>query len=559
MDWIQQLLSPGNTALASTIVLYSFVIAVGVFLGKLKIGGVSLGVTFVLFVGLVMGHFGYKVNSEVLHFIREFGLILFIFSIGLQVGPGFFSSFKKGGMLLNGLAVLIILLNVAIVLGIFFIDGNTSITALVGVMSGAVTNTPGLGAAQQAILQVNPDAYSASEEMAMGYAAAYPLGVIGIILSMFIIRAIFRVKMDNEIKQVEEDNDNSQLKPHIVTFEVTNPLIEGKNLVQLHDIISCNFVISRLKDQEGNVIIPNSQTVIHLNDKLYIVMSAQDEERFKAVIGPEIDMDWEATPSPVISRRIVITKSEYNGVPVGALRLRMGYHLNATRVNRAGVDLLASPNLRLQVGDRMTVVGQEADIKRLAEKLGNSMKRLNESNMITLFVGIFLGIVVGSIPIAFPGVSVPMKLGLAGGPLVVAILISRFGYKIKLVTYTSSSASLLMREIGICLFLASVGIASGAGFASTVFNYTGMWWVIWGFIITVVPLLVVGVIARGVYKINLLTIMGLFGGGMTDPPALAYANNSSGNDAPAVAYSTVYPLTMFLRVVAAQVLVLCLA
>lgn len=291
MDWIQQLLSPGNTALASTIVLYSFVIAVGVFLGKLKIGGVSLGVTFVLFVGLVMGHFGYKVNSEVLHFIREFGLILFIFSIGLQVGPGFFSSFKKGGMLLNGLAVLIIMLNVAIVLGIFFIDGNTSITALVGVMSGAVTNTPGLGAAQQAILQVNPDAYTMSEEMAMGYAAAYPLGVIGIILSMFIIRAIFRVKMDKEIKLVEEDNDNSQLKPHIVTFEVTNPLIEGKNLVQLHDIISCNFVISRLKDQEGNVIIPNSQTVIHLNDKLYIVMSAQDEERFKAVIGPEIDMD----------------------------------------------------------------------------------------------------------------------------------------------------------------------------------------------------------------------------------------------------------------------------
>ena len=559
MDWIQQLLSPGNTALASTIVLYSFVIAVGVFLGKLKIGGVSLGVTFVLFVGLVMGHFGYKVNSEVLHFIREFGLILFIFSIGLQVGPGFFSSFKKGGMLLNGLAVLIIMLNVAIVLGIFFIDGNTSITALVGVMSGAVTNTPGLGAAQQAILQVNPDAYTMSEEMAMGYAAAYPLGVIGIILSMFIIRAIFRVKMDKEIKLVEEDNDNSQLKPHIVTFEVTNPLIEGKNLVQLHDIISCNFVISRLKDQEGNVIIPNSQTVIHLNDKLYIVMSAQDEERFKAVIGPEIDMDWEATPSPVISRRIVITKSEYNGVPVGALRLRMGYHLNATRVNRAGVDLLASPNLRLQVGDRMTVVGQEADIKRLAEKLGNSMKRLNEPNMITLFVGIFLGIVVGSIPIAFPGVSVPMKLGLAGGPLVVAILISRFGYKIKLVTYTSSSASLLMREIGICLFLASVGIASGAGFASTVFNYTGMWWVIWGFIITVVPLLVVGIIARGIYKINLLTIMGLFGGGMTDPPALPYANNSTGNDAPAVAYSTVYPLTMFLRVVAAQVLVLCLA
>lgn len=559
MDWIQQLLAPGNMALASTIILYSFVIAVGVFLGKIKIGGVSLGVTFVLFVGLVMGHLGYVVNSEVLHFIREFGLILFIFSIGLQVGPGFFSSFKKGGMLLNGLAMLVIVLNVAIVLAIFFIDGNTPITALVGVMSGAVTNTPGLGAAQQAILQVNPGAYGMSEEMAMGYAAAYPLGVIGIILSMFVIRAIFRVKMDREVKQIEDEIDSSQLKPHIVTFEVANSLIDGKNLVQLHDIISCNFVVSRLRDSSGNVIIPNSQTTVHIGDKLYIVMSAQDEDRFKAVIGPEIDMDWEATPSPVVSRRIVVTKSHYNGVALGSLRLRMGYKLNATRVNRAGVDLLASPSLRLQIGDRITVVGQEEDIKRLADKLGNSMKRLNEPNMITLFVGIFFGILVGSIPIAFPGVSVPMKLGLAGGPLVVAILLSRFGYKLKLVTYTSSASSLLMREIGICLFLASVGIASGAGFAKTVFNYTGMWWVIWGFIITVVPLLVAGCIARGVYKINLLTIMGLFGGSMTDPPALAYANNSTGNDAPAVAYSTVYPLTMFLRVVAAQVLVLCLA
>ena len=559
MDWIQQLLAPGNMALASTIILYSFVIAVGVFLGKIKIGGVSLGVTFVLFVGLVMGHLGYVVNIEVLHFIREFGLILFIFSIGLQVGPGFFSSFKKGGMLLNGLAMLVIVLNVAIVLAIFFIDGNTPITALVGVMSGAVTNTPGLGAAQQAILQVNPGAYSMSEEMAMGYADAYPLGVIGIILSMFVIRAIFRVKMDREVKQIEDEIDSSQLKPHIVTFEVANSLIDGKNLVQLHDIISCNFVVSRLRDSSGNVIIPNSQTTVHIGDKLYIVMSAQDEDRFKAVIGPEIDMDWEATPSPVVSRRIVVTKSHYNGVALGSLRLRMGYKLNATRVNRAGVDLLASPSLRLQIGDRITVVGQEEDIKRLADKLGNSMKRLNEPNMITLFVGIFFGILVGSIPIAFPGVSVPMKLGLAGGPLVVAILLSRFGYKLKLVTYTSSASSLLMREIGICLFLASVGIASGAGFAKTVFNYTGMWWVIWGFIITVVPLLVAGCIARGVYKINLLTIMGLFGGSMTDPPALAYANNSTGNDAPAVAYSTVYPLTMFLRVVAAQVLVLCLA
>lgn len=546
MDWIQNLLFPGNTGLASTLVLYSFVIALGVYLGKLKMGGVSLGVTFVLFVGIIMGHFGYMVDGEVLHFVREFGLILFIFSIGLQVGPGFFSSFKKGGMRLNGLAVLGILLNVAIVLAIYFIDGNTSISALVGVMSGAVTNTPGLAAAQQTVEDV-----AASNTMAMGYAAAYPLGVVGIILAMFIIKWIFRIKVDKEVKEIEDEAENSLLKPHVVTFEAANQLIEGKNLQELHDVINCNFVVSRLMRADGTIVIPKSETEIHLGDKLLVVMSAQDEDRLKAVVGPEIEMDWKAMPSPVVSRRILITKGNYNGATIGSLRLRMGYKLNATRVNRAGVDLLASPGLRLQLGDRLTVVGNEEDINRLATKLGNSMKRLTEPNLITIFVGILLGIVLGSLNVGFG-----MKLGLAGGPLVVAILLSRFGYKFKLITYTSSSASLLMRELGICLFLASVGISSGKDFAATVFNTTGMWWVVWGFMITVLPLIVVGCIARGCYKINFLTIMGLMSGGCTDPPALAYANNSTGNDAPAVAYSTVYPLTMFLRVVAAQVLIL---
>lgn len=546
MDWIQNLLFPGNTGLASTLVLYSFVIALGVYLGKLKMGGVSLGVTFVLFVGIIMGHFGYMVDGEVLHFVREFGLILFIFSIGLQVGPGFFSSFKKGGMRLNGLAVLGILLNVAIVLAIYFIDGNTSISALVGVMSGAVTNTPGLAAAQQTVEDV-----AASNTMAMGYAAAYPLGVVGIILAMFIIKWIFRIKVDKEVKEIEDEAENSLLKPHVVTFEAANQLIEGKNLQELHDVINCNFVVSRLMRADGTIVIPKSETEIHIGDKLLVVMSAQDEDRLKAVVGPEIEMDWKAMPSPVVSRRILITKGNYNGATIGSLRLRMGYKLNATRVNRAGVDLLASPGLRLQIGDRLTVVGNEEDINRLATKLGNSMKRLNEPNLITIFVGILLGIVLGSLNVGFG-----MKLGLAGGPLVVAILLSRFGYKFKLITYTSSSASLLMRELGICLFLASVGISSGKDFAATVFNTTGMWWVVWGFMITVLPLIVVGCIARGCYKINFLTIMGLMSGGCTDPPALAYANNSTGNDAPAVAYSTVYPLTMFLRVVAAQVLIL---
>ena len=546
-SWLISLLGPGSTSLASTLVLYSFVIAMGVYLGKLKLGGVSLGVTFVLFVGIVMGHFGYVVNAEVLKFIREFGLILFIFSIGIQVGPGFFSSFKKGGMRLNGLAVLGIALNVAIVLAIYFIDGETSIEALVGVMSGAVTNTPGLAAAQQAI-----DTPEAINIMSMGYAAAYPLGVCGIIGAMFLIKALFKIKTDREIRAIEEATDNSHLKPEIISVEVTNKLIDGKSLRQIHDIIQTDFVISRLIGEEGKIIIPVSATQVHVGDKLYVVISAQDVERFEAVIGPQIEMDWEATQHDVVSRRIVITKSEYNGVSLGALRLHTAYKVNATRVNRAGVDLLASPNLRLQMGDRITVVGDLNDITRLGEKLGNSMKRLNEPNMITIFVGILFGIIVGSINVGFG-----MKLGLAGGPLVVAILLSRFGYKFKLVTYTSSSASLLMRELGICLFLASVGISSGAGFAETVFNSTGMWWVIWGFMITFIPLVVVGCIARGVYKINFLTNMGLFSGGYTDPPALAYAAGSTGSDAPAVAYSTVYPLTMFLRVVAAQGLILC--
>ncbi len=552
MEFLQELLWPGNTSLASTLVLLSFVIAAGIYLGKIRFWGVSLGVTFVLFVGILMGHFGYEIQPEVLKFVREFGLILFIFAIGLQVGPGFFSSFKKGGVRLNMLAVLGILLNVGIVVAIYFIDGKTSINALVGVMSGAVTNTPGLAAAQQAV----GSNLEAVNTMSMGYAAAYPLGVLGIITSILLVKAIFRVKIENEIAEINRETEDSQQKPHLVSYEVTNQLVNGKTLLQLHDIIHCDFVVSRLMDSEGNIIIPKSSTEIHVGDKLYVVMSAQDEHSFAAVLGHSIEMgdeEWEeVAPANVVSRRILITRSEYNGTPLGTLRLHKGYNLNCTRVNRAGVDLLASPGLRLQMGGRITVVGDLNDIERLASKLGNSMKRLNQPNLVTIFIGIMLGIILGSINVGFG-----MKLGLAGGPLVVAILLSRFGYKVKLVTYTSSSASLMLRELGICLFLAAVGIGAGKGFADTVFNYQGMWWVIWGFIITFVPLMVVGCIARGVYKINYLTIMGMMSGGYTDPPALAYANNSTGSDAPAVAYSTVYPLTMFMRVVAAQALILC--
>lgn len=562
MDWLIELLRPGNMSLASSVLLYSFVIFTGIWLGKVKIFGVSLGVTFVLFVGILMGHLGYAVEADTLHFLREFGLILFIFSIGMQVGPGFFSSFKEGGISLNLLAMLGIAINVGVTVAIYFIqggaDGQTNFMQMVGIMSGAVTNTPGLGAAQQTVLQVNSEAYGVSQEMSMGYAAAYPLGVVGIIASMLIIKKAFRIDTDKEIQVVEEEQHSSLLQPHMLTVRVSNDLICGLSLQKLHTVITANFVVSRIEKPDGEVIIPTADESLELNDLVLIVCSVQDEEVFTRFIGPKVEKKWERKDSPVVSRRIVITKPEYNGTKLGSLHLRRGYALNATRVNRAGVDLLASPSLHLQLGDRITVVGQLPDIERLAEKLGNSMRRLNEPNLITMFIGIFLGILVGSIPLQFPGMSVPMKLGLAGGPLVVAILISAYGYKIHLVTYTSTSANLLLREIGICLFLSSVGIAAGQGFAETVFCERGAWWVLYGVLITMIPLLVVGLIARRRHKTNFLSIMGLMAGGYTDPPALAYANKVANNDAPSVSYSTVYPLTMFMRVIVAQIMVLCM-
>lgn len=561
MDWIVTLLTDSNSV-AHIVLIYAFAIALGVRLGKMKLFGVSLGVTFVLFVGILLGHFGLSVNPAVLHFVREFGLILFIFSIGLQVGPGFFSSFKKGGLLLNGLAVLIIALNIVATLIIYYSDGTIRITDLVGILYGAVTNTPGLAAAQQTLIDVQHNSEAATtavQGMSMGYAAAYPLGVLGIILSMILVKLFFKVKVEQESKAIENENEESQLKPHVVTFKVENKLIAGQSVKEIHNVINRNYVISRVKKPNGDIIIPNSETTIDYGDHLLIVMSAQDEPVFESTIGHIEEMEWEQNSGPVVSRRILVTNSQFNGRKIGSMRLRMGYKLNATRVNRAGIDLLASPNLTLQVGDRITVVGNIDDINRLAEKLGNSMKRLNEPNMVTLFVGIFLGIILGSLPIAFPGMSVPMKLGLAGGPLVVAILISRFGYKMHLVTYTSSSASLMLREVGICLFLASVGIGSGEHFAETVFSANGLIWVLYGFLITFFPLIIVGSIARWKYKINYCSLMGLISGSYTDPPALAYGNKTANNDAPAVAYSTVYPLTMFLRVITAQILILALA
>ena len=558
MEWIQDLLF-NSESVAHAILIYALVIAFGVALGKVKILGVSLGVTFVLFVGLLIGHFGFSVNGNVIKFVQDFGLILFIFSIGMQVGPGFFSSFKKGGFLLNGLAILIITLNIAVALTIYYTAGNVSLTDMVGILSGAVTNTPGLGAAQQTLTEIQGDtAAGAIQGMSMGYAAAYPLGVVGIILSMILIKSIFKIKLEDETKKLEEENAQSQLMPYVITLRAENSGIFNKSVKEIHDVIGRNFVISRMLS-DGKFTIPTSSTIVKEGDLLLIVISVQDEAAYTTIIGPKVEHDWEVENSPVVSRRIVVTNSDINGKKLGTMRLHAGFRLNVTRINRAGVDLLASPNLALQMGDRLTVVGNINDIERFASKLGNSLKRLNEPNMFTMFIGIFLGIVIGSIPFALPGMSVPMKLGLAGGPLIVAILLSRFGHNFKVITYTSSAANLLLREVGICLFLASVGISAGAEFADTVFNSTGAMWVLYGFLITFIPLVIVGFIARAKFNINYYTIMGLLSGGTTDPPALAYANKSANNDAPAVSYSTVYPLTMFLRVITAQLIILFLA
>lgn len=556
MEWIVELFT--GTSIAHTAFLYALVIAAGVLLGRVKIFGVSLGVTFVLFVGILMGHFGLAIDAPILNFMKEFGLILFVFSIGMQVGPGFFSSFKHEGIRLNFLAIAIIALNIIVTLAIYFLDGSIEMPMLVGILSGAVTNTPGLGAAEQALSQLYQDGIiSEVPKIALGYAVAYPLGVIGIILAMILVRLVFRVKYADETAMIEKENADSLLIPHVVTYKVENKLIVGRTLSDLGVMLNRNFVVSRIK-RNDEIIIPNSDVVIEHNDLLLTVLSEPDEEALSAFIGPKIEMDWKAIPAPVVSRRILVSKEEFNGRKIGSLRLRMGYRLNVTRVNRAGVDLLASPNLSLQVGDRLTVVGKIEDIERLAERLGNSMQRLNQPNIFTIFIGILIGIVFGSIPFAIPGMPVPLKLGLAGGPLIVAILIGRYGYKMGLTTYTSTSANLMLREVGICMFLASVGIGAGSEFVATV-KSGGLMWILWGFLITFIPLLIVGLFGRGYYKLNYYTLSGLMAGSYTDPPALAYSNKVANNDAPAVAYSTVYPLSMFLRVLTAQILVLAFA
>lgn len=561
MDWLINLFTTPDSV-AHIALLYGLVISVGVLLGKLKIGGISLGVTFVLFAGILAGHVGFTAPKEILTFMQDFGLILFVFCIGLQVGPGFFESFKKGGVTLNLLSTATILLNVLVMFGCYYLFFDTSnpnnLPMMVGTLYGAVTNTPGLGAANEALGAVF--AKGSVPQIANGYACAYPLGVVGIIGATIAIRFITRTRLEDEEQKLNDaEAENPHAKPHAMTLKVTNAYIAGRTLREISEFLNRDIVCTRIFHQ-GTLETPKRDTIFSMDDEVLIVCAEADAEAIQAFIGPEVETAWNdeshLTNQPMVSRRIVVTNPRMNGKTLGKMHFSSVYGVNVTRISRQGMDLFASRNHHFQVGDKIMVVGREENVDRVAEMMGNSAKRLNAPNIATIFIGIVIGILFGSIPIAVPGMPVPLKLGIAGGPLIIAILIGRFGYRMKLVTYTTTSANMMLREIGLVLFLASVGIKAGAGFWETVVAGDGLKYVYTGFLITVVPILIVGTIARLKYHFNYFTIMGMIAGTYTDPPALAYANASCTKEAPAVGYSTVYPLSMFLRILSAQVVVL---
>ena len=555
-QWLINLFT-ATDSVAHIALLYAVVIAIGVYLGKIKFFGISLGVTFVLFAGIVAGHIGFTAPNDILTFVQDFGLILFVFMIGLQVGPGFFESFGTTGIKLNGLAMTAIILNIVVMFACYYIFFDTSdkmaLPMMVGTLYGAVTNTPGLGAANEALSTVFGDS---APPIASAYACAYPLGVLGIIGATILVRYICKVKLENEEDQLKAmDETNANKKPYKMHLEVTNAYLEGKTLLQVHNFLNRDFVVSRIV-HDGELSIPNRDTVFHIGDQMLIVCAEADQEAINAFIGPKLDIDFEQQDQPLVSKRILVTNPAVNGKTLASLHFSSVHGVNVTRLTRHGMDLFASASLPLQVGDRIMVVGPEDAVDRVASKMGNSLRRLNAPNIATIFVGIFLGLIFGSYPLAIPGMPVPLKLGLAGGPLIIAILIGRYGYKIKLVTYTSTSANMMLREIGLVLFLASVGIKAGASFFETVFEGNGLYYVLTGFIITIIPILIVGTIARLRFKFNYFTIAGMLAGTYTDPPALAYANSICSKDAPALGYSTVYPLAMFLRILTAQMVVL---
>ena len=551
MNWFSNLFF--GTGIAHSIFVLAIAIAVGIFLGaKLKFKGITLGITWILFCAIACSHFGMTLDPLVESFAKDLGLILFVYSIGLQVGPGFFSSFGKGGLRLNMLAASIVVLGCATAYVIHLLSG-TDIATMTGVLFGAVTNTPGLGAAQQTYQDLtgvsNPD-------IASGYAMAYPLGVVGILFAMMVIRWVFRIKMDKEEEQVTKEKGEVQQVEHY-DMRLTNPQIDGLHVRDLGLLTHVTIVVSRVLDVHGNEFMPDAETLLHVGDQVRLVTDKKNE-RTVLLLGEKTDIHWEEKENNIhlVSQHIVVTKDKINGKQICDLKVRDAFHITITRVRRAGIELLATSDLRLQLGDRLTVVGEKEAVDKIAKAFGNSAKKLDAPNLASLFFGIILGVALGSIPFALPGLSQPFKLGIAGGSLIIAILMGAFGTKWHLVTYTTTSANLMIREIGISLFLAAVGFGAGGSFVETLLD-GGYVWIGYGVIITLLPLLLIGFVARYWFKLDYFTLMGLIAGSTTDPPALAYATSqSSSNDRAAVAYSTVYPLTMFLRVLTGQLMIL---
>lgn len=556
-SWLTNLFT-SNESVAHIALLYAIVISTGIYLGKIKVMGISLGVTFVLFTGILAGHLKITAPVSILTFIQDFGLILFVFMIGLQAGPGFFNSFKKGGVTMNKLAMLTILLNVLVMFGCYYCFFDTTdennLPMLVGTLFGAVTNTPGLGAASEALTTVFTDGNAPL--IVNGYACAYPLGVVGIILATIAIRFITKTDLTQAEKELDSDVEETDLKPEKQCIILKNNNFDGKTLKELRHTLDKEFVCSRLL-HDGVMIFPCGSTRIYLGDVIFIVSMESEADALVTILGEKCEMDWDDVgEGKLISKSVVVTNPKINGRTLRKMHLNRLYEVNVTRVNRGGIVLFASPSLELKVGDKVRVVGREDAVERVRKLFGDCEKTLHAPNIATIFIGIFVGIIFGSIPISIPSMPVPLKLGIAGGPLIIALLIGRFGHKIGLVTYTTTSANLMLREIGLVLFLASVGIKAGDSFIDTVVAGDGALYVLSGLLITVIPILIVGTIARLHNKLNYYTIMGMLAGSYTDPPALAYANSVCLKDAPSVGYSTVYPLSMFLRILTAQLIVL---
>ena len=556
MHWLEELFIQPSSI--QTLLVLAIIAAAGLALGKVKVYGISLGVTFVFFAGILAGHFGTDVNEDMLLFAQNAGLIIFVYTLGLQVGPGFFSSFKKGGIKLNLLGMAVILCGFAIAIPISLIH-KIPLTEMMGLFSGAVTNTPMLGAAQQAALQINPEDADTVTNMSLACAVTYPFGVIGMIAVIIILKKM------NRKKPGQQAENSGPAKPFITEFQISNPAIFGKTIKEIMSLTSSKFVISRVW-KNGKVSIPTSDTVIGPHDHLLVISGKTDIEKINALFGEKEskdwnkeDIDWNAIDSMLISRRILVTKPEINGVKLGSLKLRNIYGINITRVNRAGIDLLASPSLRLQIGDRLTIVGEAPAVENVKKILGDEERRLNEPNLIAIFIGLALGVILGSIPFGFPGMSVPIKLGIAGGPIIVGILMGAFGPRIHLTTYTTQSANLMLRQFGLVIYLAGLGLDAGEEFFETVFRTEGLIWIAIGLALTVIPPLTVGICAQKFLKTDYARNVGMLCGSMANPMALNYANTTVDNDEPSVSYATAYPLAMFARVILVQMVILLLA